>query len=969
MFRGINHDLINIINYLGNKNITELENQVDLIFESLSEILLLNKKGDNSKNNEEIKYFCEKKVIENIIVLSGYKQKEINLKIIKYISFFITNSPADSNKKCFFNFFNYILESKYINSLIINLNYEKEENNDDYLSYYINFLKVITNKINYSNIKYLFNWKYNIFPLFDQILILLNYDDIMIRNSARNIFLSLMKLNYNPLIEYICDIPRIAIFIILCNKIKSNILLMINLKNNNKNLFLEKTKELKEKIIEDFLFIQDILSLNIYKINYIILNCIFSIIFLFLFKKIISFSNNVNNAIIISEISKCINILRIIFKNIKDENIKNILCFLIFSKSIYNNINQYLTHDNIEENKDYKIESIQLLNSLYLNFNYSYSKIKFDDYVIYNYSNNFLKSIRYIKQSGIDENIIYKEIKEISNLLQLKDENEDIQFSIKFLNDKLVTNNNNFIKRMYNFHYFISKKSAINIGICNEGEKNSFMSILYTNFLYIQNENIVTNNQFFQSNILKSEILNFFVNEYKQKNNKNSIFNIILFFLEIIKDKYISNEIKNILNICITNNNHKETNNMININDLPQNYSKIIKYPDINEISGIIYPTEIINPINKDNLSESNLQSIIINNEKIDFFKLNFANDFFSKINLSKSFINDNCEIIINIIYFIFSPIYELNNNDILLCFKLIESLYNDSILLNNDKSKLQKILAIINPLYLETLEEIKDILFKNNYDVTNKIFKFSYSLFEKCFYLYHKDISHIINNYYSDLRLSSFVIINNSKDVNTMSKLKNLFQKFISLHDMISLSIQKINNDIFLFKQIEFPLKLIKDERFVIDGKINLDEFSFTKIDVSFSKIINKNGKNYYLKEEYLTMFLYNNYLFFSLSPKNVKNFSINSIKKENLYTIKYMFYLRYINLINDSDQNSLFIIFDENEYNYNILIKFTDRILLNKAKNIFINGINNSIILEYSSVSSFINSQIVEYYKDAFK
>ena len=38
MFRGINHDLINIINYLGNKNITELENQVDLIFESLSAI-------------------------------------------------------------------------------------------------------------------------------------------------------------------------------------------------------------------------------------------------------------------------------------------------------------------------------------------------------------------------------------------------------------------------------------------------------------------------------------------------------------------------------------------------------------------------------------------------------------------------------------------------------------------------------------------------------------------------------------------------------------------------------------------------------------------------------------------------------------------------------------------------------------------------------------------------------------------
>ena len=108
--------MINIINYLGNKNISDLENQLDSILESLQDILLLNQKGSNTKNIKQIKYFCEKKVIINIIILSSYKQKEINLKIIKYISIFISNSPLNSDKNTF-NFFNYICENKYLNQL------------------------------------------------------------------------------------------------------------------------------------------------------------------------------------------------------------------------------------------------------------------------------------------------------------------------------------------------------------------------------------------------------------------------------------------------------------------------------------------------------------------------------------------------------------------------------------------------------------------------------------------------------------------------------------------------------------------------------------------------------------------------------------------------------------------------------------------------------------------------------------
>ena len=877
--------------------------------------------------------------------MPSYKQKEINLKIIKYISIFISNSPLNDDKNKF-NFFDYICENKYLNQLIINLNYNLEEKDDDYLSYYINFLKVINNKITIENIKIIFNNEYNQFPLLDQILILLNNEDIMIRTSARNIFLSLIKLNYMPIIEYLCEIPRIAIFIILMRRIKTNILLMINLKNTDRNIFIEKTKEFKEKIVEDLLFMEDILSINIFKINYIIINCLFSIVLLFLFTKIISFSDNKNDLNTKSEISKSINVLRIIFKNIKNESTKNLLCFLIFSNKVYAKINQYLKNKNIEENKDNKIENTKLLNMIYFNFNYCYTKMKFEDFVICNYSTNFIKSLKYlIKQLGINEKKIFSEIKEISNLLQIKGEKDEIQIITQFLNDKLVNNNNNFIIRMHNFHFFISQKTGINCGIYQQKENESFLSIFYTNFLCIQNNEIINNNNYFQNNILRKEIFDFLENEIKNNGgNKNIIFNIILFFIEIINDKNINNDLKEILNFIINRNKIANANDMnININNI--DLLNILN----NNSKSIIYPNKLLEQIKIE-------EFLIINNEKVNYNEISFNNEFFSKINLKHNHINNNngnSDLIINIIDFIFYPKFELNNNDILLCFKLIEGIFNETYL-NNDK-----LINYLKSLYLQTLIQIKEILFKNNNDLKNGIFKFSFSFFEKSFYLNKKSLPDIINTYYSDMRLSSFVIIDNSKNSKEKTNLKNLFQKYICLHDLI------ITNSP-LFKNIEFPLKLIKKEQnFEIGGKVDIKEYNLTIINVKFSKVINKVNS----EEENLTMFIFNNYLFFALSPENVAKYDINAIDGEKLYLIKYMFYLRYINLIEDIDDFTLFFVLNESEYKFNLNLKFENEIIFNKAKEMLVNGINNSIILEFSSISSFINNQINEYYKDLEK
>ena len=937
----------------------------------MSEIILLNEKQNNIQNENIIKYIHENKIVEKIILLIKHNNKEINLKIIKYLSILISNSSNVilTENKNNDNFFNYICQNEYINQIILNLNDNNEEKDDDYLSYYINFLKTITNKINIDSLRLIFHFEYNTFPLLDQILILLNHDDIMIRNSARNIFLSLIKINYMPLIEYLCDIPRISIFIISIQKIKGYLLLIFNLKNNNSKFYFEKTKELNEKMIEDLLFIQDILSINILKINYILINCLFSILFVYLFGKIISFSKNLGDGSLKNELSKSTKILQNILKNIKNEIIKNIICFLLFSDKVYVKINKFLLNEDIiDNNKNYKKENLRLLNLNNINFNYNYSKIEFEDFLIINYSQNFFKAIKY------DHNNykMYNEINELYNYIKGDNQNDEIKAYIQILNDKYFKNNNNFIIKMYNYHYFISKTTGINCGTCSNGEEESFCLFLYNNFLIIQSDfinNFILFNNYYENNILKKAFLIILKNITFNDNDIHLFLNIIVLFIEIINDSKISLKLLEIMNI---NKSMEKENNIININELSnENYQidEIMK----NKLMNIKYPEKIPEPINKidnndininENEYMNNFLHISINNKKIFYKDFNFNNDFFSKINYDINMSNNNNEIIITIINFIFSPKFNLNNIHILLCFNLIEHL----IFEDNQKDNNKKIYDLIQFHYLETLRHIKEILFKNNSDSKNEIFKYSYSLFENCFNLNKKCIKELINDYITDLQSSSYIILEKSQNFEEKVKLKYFFQKFISLHDLKIRLCQTNKNNNLLFRNIAFPLDLIKNELFNIGGKINLKEYQIKPIEVNFIK--NFSEKSYYYIDEIqeqLVMFIYNNFLFFALSPERVFSYDINALDDQDNSFIKYKYSLRNITFSENPKNNELLLSFiDNNATKFKILLIFKDVNLFNEAKNLIIKGINYASILEYSSLTCFINNFIGEAYKN---
>jgi protein CLEC16A len=117
------------------------------------------------------------------IVLSCLNNRNISLQIIKSFSVLILNT---SNTTTLY----YLFSNNFINQIISN-DYEKYD--DEFLSYYVNFLKSLSLKLDTNTIQFFFRPQYYSFPLLQAALKLYNHSDNMIKNTVRNIVLTLLK--------------------------------------------------------------------------------------------------------------------------------------------------------------------------------------------------------------------------------------------------------------------------------------------------------------------------------------------------------------------------------------------------------------------------------------------------------------------------------------------------------------------------------------------------------------------------------------------------------------------------------------------------------------------------------------------------------------------------------------------------------------------------------------------------------
>ena len=855
-----------------NKKKIFFENNKEIIIQIIQIIEDFLIYDDNNENKLDIfEIFCEKNILKYLVELSNSHSRDINLQIIKTISVLVLNLK---NKISLY----YLFSNNYINKIISHNTFDKYD--DDFLSYYINFLKSLALKIDSNTIQFFFIQNFNSFPLFESALKIYNHPDNMIKNVVRNIFLTICKINYKPFFDYLCNLPSVTYFTFISNKLKDMII------NLNKEKNFDKFKGIQEDIIDDIIYIQDIFSLNLDKINFILINSLFFYcICPLIFYSIIYFDNNnnidLNNKIDIKISLYFINILLIYIKN---ESFLNILVtFLFFDKISHSLLNFCI--------------KIPTNPSLYF---YDFNKQKkqyylnFQNYIENNLSSPFLQSL-YNNNNISNYQEINDIIKEYKNNINNNNNNNN-NINNNNNNNKNNNNNNNFINNTENYineitklilskfnnseitimtnnHNNLSKATGVNVGISTKN--NNFcvskkIEKMYFKYFNKNKKNKLIKNQIkeniYKILLLKEDTILLLINLIirniliKKKNNFG-----LLKICKVFNSNYLlKDEIENIekfnkenFNVVNKDNNDDNNNEMnnnkdgfkINIEMLKASIKDFITSSKLNNPYNNIKSEKYEKDLNNNNDKKNQLQNdfIIFNNE--------FYNKFFDDINNNDEYNFDKFYYYdIQLIENIFKS---LNTNFPLrpITLKVIIDNIKNLIFNNNNNT----IFSLLNKNHKNLLKNINDsyinyikkefqhysnqtlYLFESNYKLYNEIQKFDYdNLIYECFiiipqYIDYKNLDYDSFPDYLEKPSENIIINNISNSINLNSFYSINIFSYIYIHDLYYLSLNNLSS----LYVTNYPLKsddLSLNKQYDIYNN-QLKEYYYCKVRINYSE------------------------------------------------------------------------------------------------------------------------------------
>ena len=516
--------LYDLIEYLQNEG--DFKNNIRIINEiiKIMELYLLYEDKESKKIHD---LFCEYNFLEKINIFSKKKIKEINSQILK------TLSTLMSKVMNIFTFY-YLMSNNFINN-IITINNCFIKNDHSFVALYVNFIQIVSSKLNKTTLQFLFIQEIDSFPLLENAIKLYNYPDKNIKNSIKKIFLDIIKIDYKPLYDYLSELPIISYFCFLSCNIKDNLILLSQEIKENKSCKQNKSQKNKisnitkiiNDIIDDLIYIQNIFDANCDKINYIIINCMFYYNIIPYILKFLNFKNIRNNNKRLDNHNKvkksvCIFFIDLLFTYINNGTFLNMLFTLLFFPFKSNSINKYMLNFPIQPDNYYYNweESLKKTSSSFLN------------YIQYNFNNHFLKTFLYKNNSKFTQvqQIYEKYQKKINNDPSFNVDDENQKLLKEIIKDILSKLSFSEINIMSSYHNYLSIGTGMNCGLSTKYSDGCIikkMEKFYIKYFNIENRDLFENK--FAKNFIKDNLFSYLKIKNQNKSDKKILFiNIML---------------------------------------------------------------------------------------------------------------------------------------------------------------------------------------------------------------------------------------------------------------------------------------------------------------------------------------------------------------------------------------------------------------------------------------------------------
>ena len=883
-------NLLEIYNQLKSysKKISYVNNNKGLICELINLSIEFLLKSDNYPDVFDA--YCSFNFMNEYLILSNYNIYLINLQIIKSLGFLLVN--LTNQAKIF-----YILSGNLINT-IISKDYSSYD--EEFFSFYVNFLKSITLRIDQNTIKLFYRETYDSFPLIDSTIKIYNHKDSMVRNVVRNIIINILKIKYDKIEEHFCQLPSASYFPNLCCRLRD---VCIKFQEEiNKN---GKYDDYFDDIIEDLYFIDDIFNMGLEKINFILLNSLF---YYFILPSLCGSLDGKKHSKL--DINVSLFLIIVLFKNIKYETFRNCLFSLIFFDKLNKDILDLLVQPN-----ELPYYSFEMVNQ----------KETFCDLLSQNYKIKFIESLIQ------EENIYYLGYKdkypELGNIIQKykqfkmnKNEIDEEEKLEKIESIIISIINKNTYQEMTNYHKLICFGTGVKLGLYSIIENIQIFNICFICLIEKLFEDIINENE----NNNKTKESRYFSNPIKEG---------LIYLLSGDNDDIIL--LINILIYICQNSNISETLlNKAKLENIYEKKDKILK--DSKQLS-----------ISKRYSEE---YSLFFSNNNF-----NFNNEYFElnnelKQNLDFKLINK----IIHLFYIINPPLRKIT-------FRLIIKNLKNLILENNNIKNLPKnIYNSLIEIQNNIINKIQNFLYKGDIFLDNCYSNF---IQERDYYCnddinnLKKDIESIISNPQILLKENNDKnsILFQNKNQKTLM-FKDLISFYIYMHDLNVILFDNIMNisDNKLIKDknpllnqniYEFEL----DKNYDISKIINQKENNSIILEIVRIKTIDL------LFYDKYSLIIYYPYIYFGTT--DIKDVLIKykyKITDLGIYKTKKG---------NNQEDNSLnFIIINQNENNgknIDISIKFKNKESCDKIFSELFNGIDKIKKEEKETFKQFLENE----------